>query len=71
MRNFHNTFNTLKRPFTSVFSICMTVPLTENYFAKPSIPLNESFQNNLQLLRSMMKHAISENSQRDINYFSP
>ena len=27
MRNFQDTFETHKRSFTSVFSICMTVPL--------------------------------------------
>ena len=27
MRNFQDTFETLKRSFISLFSICMTVPL--------------------------------------------
>ena len=29
MRNFQDTFETRKRPFISVFSICMTVPLNK------------------------------------------
>ena len=28
MRNFQNTFETRKRSFINVFSICMTVPLS-------------------------------------------
>ena len=30
MRKFQDTFETLKRSFISVFSICMTVPLKAN-----------------------------------------
>ena len=31
MRNFQDTFETRKRSFISTFSICMTVPLMENF----------------------------------------
>ena len=35
MQNFHDTFKTRKRSFVSVFSICITVPLTlEQFFKK-------------------------------------
>ena len=31
MRNFQDTFETLKRSFISTFSICMTVPLMTSF----------------------------------------
>ena len=34
MRNFQDTFETHKRSFISVFSICMTVPLTANMMSE-------------------------------------
>ena len=40
MRNFQDTFQKHKRSFISVFSICMTVPLSVN-----------AIRNNLKLLR--------------------
>ena len=37
MRNFQDTFETLKRLFISAFSICMNVPLNEAKFMKGSL----------------------------------
>ena len=40
MRNFQDTFETLKQSFISAFSICMTVPLNQklkNVFLKSQI----------------------------------
>ena len=42
MRNFQHTFETRKRPFISVFSICMTIPLAK-------IDWNDFFEKNLVL----------------------
>ena len=50
MRNFHDTFETRKRPFISDFSICMTVPLRK-MFQNDSVKFSEAAAGVAQVLR--------------------